>query len=300
MSVKIGIIGGTGIGERITREFQPEDARTAVIDTPFGKPSADATLATITSQAGEDFQLVVLPRHGEGHARPPHKVPYRANIYALKSLGVTHIIATGACGSLREHISPGSLVIPDQLVDRTVHRDRTFFDDVAVHVELAEPFCPLLRQSMVHAARGLDGIEYHDHATMLVIDGPSFSTRAESERHRQGGADLVGMTTMPEARLAREAEIAYALIALPTDYDCWRPRGGSDQETLLQEIRSNLERSGDAAFALIRAMLADVHALAEHPSPAHTALEHAVWTTPDLISEDTRRKYGILLNRVLK
>ena len=297
MSVKIGIIGGTGIGERIEEEFKPSDARQAVVDTPFGKPSADIMLATIDA-GSSTLQIAVLPRHGEGHRLPPHKVPYRANVYAMKSLGITHLIATGACGSLRENVHPGSLVIPDQVIDRTMHRPRTFFDDLAVHVEFAEPFCPLLRQSLLHAARHLDTTEVHDHGTMMVMEGPAFSTRAESEMHRSLGADLIGMTTMPEARLAREAEIAYALIALPTDYDCWRPKSETDEASLLAEIRQNLVKAGDAAFSLIRSVLNDVDAIATHESPAHHALDHAIWTARDLITEDVRKKMGVLLSRV--
>ena len=298
MSTRIGIIGGTGIGERIREEFNPDDARTAVVETPFGKPSTDIMLATIDTGHGE-FQIAVLPRHGEGHSLPPHQVPYRANVYAMKSLGVTHVLATSACGSLREEITPGSLVIPDQVIDRTMHRPRTFFDDLAVHVEFADPFCPLLRQAVLHAGRRLEGVDVRDHGTMLVMEGPAFSTRAESEMHRSLGADLIAMTAMPEARLAREAEIAYALIALPTDYDCWRPRDAAGGDSVLAEIRSNLVRAGDAAFALIRAVLNDAHTLAEHPSPAHTALDEAVWTARDMITGDVRSKMGVLLSRVL-
>ncbi|GAB4545580.1 MAG: S-methyl-5'-thioadenosine phosphorylase [Phycisphaerales bacterium] len=298
MSTRIGIIGGTGIGERIRDEFHPEDARTAVVDTPFGKPSADVMLATIDTGTGP-VQVAVLPRHGEGHRLPPHRVPYRANIYAMKSLGVTHLLATSACGSLREHIHPGSLAIPDQVIDRTMHRARTFFDDLAVHVEFAEPFCPLLRQAVLHAGRTLEGVEVHDHATMMVMEGPAFSTRAESEMHRTLGADLIAMTAMPEARLAREAEIAYALIALPTDYDCWRPKRAQDDASLLTEIRQHLVEAGDAAFALIRAVLRDAHTIAEHPSPAHRALDHAIWTARDVIDADTRKELGVLLDRAL-
>ncbi len=297
MNAKIGIIGGTGIGERIREELNPKDARTAVVDTPWGKPSADVMLATIDTGEGA-FDVAVLPRHGEGHRLPPHEVPYRANVFAMKSLGVTHLLATGACGSLREDIHPGTLVIPDQVIDRTMHRARTFFDDLAVHVEFAEPFCPLLREAVVNAGRGLDGVEVHEHATMMVMEGPAFSTRAESEMHRSLGADLIGMTTMPEARLAREAEIAYALIALPTDYDCWRPKQGGSADSLLAEIRSNLVKAGDAAFALIRRVLEDVHTITEHPSPAHTALDNAVWTARDMITDEVRRDMGVLLNRI--
>ena len=298
MNIKIGIIGGTGIGERIRDEFNADDARTAVVDTPFGKPSADAMLATIDTGNGP-IQVSVIPRHGEGHRLPPHEVPYRANVYAMKSLGVTHIIATGACGSLREDIHPGSLVIPDQVIDRTMHRPRTFFDDLAVHVEFADPFCPALRKAVLDAGSGLEGVDIHQDGTMMVMEGPAFSTRAESEMHRSLGADLIGMTTMPEARLAREAEIAYALIALPTDYDCWRPREVTDAESLLNEIRGNLTKAGDAAFALIRRVLDRAHTLSDETSLAHTALDHAVWTNRGMITPDIKNKLGVLLGRVV-
>ncbi|MEM1423079.1 MAG: S-methyl-5'-thioadenosine phosphorylase [Planctomycetota bacterium] len=298
MNTKIGIIGGTGIGERVREEFKPDDARSAVVDTPFGKPSADVMLATIDAGAAP-FQIAVLPRHGEGHRLPPHEVPYRANVYAMKALGVTHILATSACGSLREEITPGSLVIPDQVIDRTMHRPRTFFDDLAVHVEFADPFCSLLREAVVRAGRTLEGVDVHDAGTMMVMEGPAFSTRAESEMHRSLGADLIAMTAMPEARLAREAEIAYALIALPTDYDCWRQRDASSDASVLSEIRTNLATAGDAAFKLIRAVLEDVGALSDTPSPAHTALDNAIWTAHDMIPSEARTKLGVLLTRAL-
>ncbi len=298
--MKIGIIGGTGIAERIESEFEPTDARTAVVDTPFGSPSADVMLATIEKGLDAPVQVAVLPRHGEGHAIPPHMVPYRANVYAMKAVGVTHLIATGACGSLREEIHPGSLVIPDQVIDRTAHRTRTFFDDIAVHAEFADPFCPAMRRLLLDAAADAEGVVVHEGGTMVVMEGPAFSTRAESHMHRQLGGDLIGMTTMPEARLAREAELAYALVALPTDYDCWRERSETgDAESLLAEIRGNLASAGDVAFALIRGVLRRATAAGEIPSDAHRALEHAVWTARDVITEEHRQRYGVLLSRVL-
>jgi 5'-methylthioadenosine phosphorylase len=212
----------------------------------------------------------------------PSAVPYRANIFALKSLGVTHVLASGATGSLREHLHPGELVIADQVIDKTYRRANTFYERAAVHVEFAEPFCPVMRRWLLTAAARLDEpVRVHDGGTYVCMEGPSFSTRAESELHRGEGfaGDLIGMTVLPEARLAREAEIAYALIAMPTDYDCWKPRdpgaGGMD---LLTEIIGNLKKATAANLALMKAALSDLAPLRAEPSPAHSALALGIWS----------------------
>jgi 5'-methylthioadenosine phosphorylase len=292
--MKIGVIGGTGIGDRLIAELAGAGVREERPDTPFGAPSGPVRVAEV----GPGVEVALLARHGEGHEHPPHRVPYRANVYALRALGVTHVVATGACGSLRESIEPGHVVVADQLIDRTVGRARTFFDDLAVHVEFADPFCPVTRAWLLSAS-GRAGVRAHDGGTYVCMQGPAFSTRAESESHRLIGGDLIGMTALPEARLAREAEMAYALVALPTDFDCWRPRdAGATADALLREIVGNLERAGEAAFAVLRAALADVSALRATPSPAHAALDHAVWTAPGSITEAARRGVGILLDGV--
>ncbi|MEO1129397.1 MAG: MTAP family purine nucleoside phosphorylase [Planctomycetota bacterium] len=293
--MRIGIIGGTGIGERLVAELGGDAPQPQAVDTPFGPPSADLLLTTLRPDGGQAVDVALLSRHGDGHAVPPHMLPARANIYAMKALGVTHIVATGAVGSLREEIRPGEVVVCDQLIDRTAGRARTFFDDLAVHVEFAEPFCPVMRQWLLDASPAA-GVKVHPTGACVVIDGPSFSTRAESLMHRQWGADLVGMTVLPEARLAREAEIAYAMLALPTDDDAWRPRAvDAPSESLLTEIIGNLQRASDAALRVLQSALADVAALRAHTSPAHDALRHAVWTSS--ISVETASRLGMLLER---
>lgn len=288
--MRIAIIGGSGLEDRLSASGLLQSPETIEVQTPFGPPSAPIDLSTL---AGTDVPLAILKRHGDGHTIPPHRVPYRANIYALKTLGVTHIVATGAVGSLREEIRPGGVLLVDQFIDRTSGSgtraaDRSFFDSAAVHIEFADPVCPVMRTWLQTAAPRVNesGIEVYPDGTYVCIDGPSFSTRAESEMHRALGADVVGMTALPEARLAREAEIAYALIALPTDYDCWKqkkPTPGQPHESLLMEIIGNLHKSADAATRLIEFALRDVSMLAEHPSPAHNALTLGIWTSKDLI-----------------
>lgn len=276
MSPFIAIIGGSGVDEVLHDSMQPEDIERHDVETPFGAPSAPITTGTIGN-----VRVALLKRHGDGHVHPPGSVPYRANIWALRALGCTHVIATGATGSLREDIAPGDVVICDQLIDRTDGRPRTFFESSAVHVEFADPFCPHMRRWLLDAASAA-GVRVHDGGTYVCMEGPSFSTRAESNMHRAWGADVVGMTALPEARLAREAQLAYALVALPTDYDSWhhRPEGG--ETSLLEEIIGNLQRSTAASLAVVSQALADTQALSE-PSPAHSALELAVWTPADLL-----------------
>lgn len=284
--MRIAIIGGSGLDERIGASGVMESPRAHDVATPFGKPSAPIVMGCVR---GSGVEVAFLKRHGEGHAFPPHRVPWRANIFALKMMGITHIIATGAVGSLREGIHPGQLVVCDQLIDRTSGagnrgQERTFFDHAAVHVEFADPCCPVMRSWVIGASRSL-GPVVHAAGTYAVIDGPSFSTRAESRALRDAGADVVGMTALPEARLAREAEIAYALVALPTDYDCWRPREihhGVGTDSLLEELLGNLSRGADAASMLIERALGDVSPLTA-PSPAHDALRLGIWTRREAI-----------------
>jgi len=268
--MKIGIIGGSGLGEKLGLE----QGQTRDVDTPFGKPASPITLAK-----WGDVEIVMLQPHGLGHIYNPSAVPYRANIFALKSLGVTHILASGATGSLRENIAPGDLVIVDQIIDKTYKRANTFYEKAAVHVELAEPFCPVMRQWILTAAKQLKKMTIHEQGTYICMEGPAFSTQAESKMHRQWGGDLIGMTVCPEARLAREAEIAYAMIAMPTDYDCWREHAaGTSAQALLEEIIGNLNKAADANLLLMKAALADVSLLKAEPSPAHTALALGIWS----------------------
>ena len=245
-------------------------------------------------------RIALLARHGDGHVLNPSQVPYRANIYALKSLGVTHIIASGATGSLREAIEPRDLVIADQVIDKTVHRANTFFDDgIVAHVEFAEPFCPALRQALLGCAADVDAT-VHETGTYVCMEGPQFSTRVESLMHRAWGGDLIGMTCLPEAKLAREAEMCYALVALPTDYDCWRPHEhGVSKQALLSEIIGHLTAATENATALIRAA---VRRLASNPPGAcacQNALELAIWSDGKAIDPATIKRLGILVDKYL-
>ncbi|MEM1213574.1 MAG: MTAP family purine nucleoside phosphorylase, partial [Planctomycetota bacterium] len=223
-------------------------------------------------------RVLLLQRHGPGHTLNPSAVPYRANLFALKALGATHVLASGATGSLREHLHPGQLVLVDQFIDKTSKRANTFYEHAAVHAEFAEPCCPVMRRWLLAAAGRMPDLTVHTAGTYVCMEGPSFSTKAESEMHRQWGGDLIGMTAMPEARLAREAELAYALIAMPTDYDCWKPHApGSDPMGLLQEIIGNLQTASANNLALIKEALSDTTMLQE-PSPAHDALALGIWS----------------------
>ena len=286
----IGLIGGTGLGEALFGEAHAEEHN---VDTPFGKPSSPVRVVR-----WHGLEVALLARHGDGHVYNPSQVPYRANIYALKSLGVTHIIASGAVGSLREEMKPRDLVIVDQVIDKTYRRTPTFFDEgLAVHVELAEPFCPQLRKLLLSVAPRITA-RVHHCGTYVCMEGPAFSTVAESETHRSWKADLIGMTAMPEAKLAREAELCYALVALVTDYDCWRPHPpGTDRQQPLQEILGNLNAATANAVTLLRAA---VEALAAKPlgkSPIHDALDLAIWTERSKLTPEVLSRYGVLLAR---
>ena len=286
----IGIIGGTGLGEALAKSEQGELLN---VDTPFGSPSGPYL---VTKWEGTD--VAFLNRHGDGHVINPSSVPYRANVFGLKKLGVTTIIASGATGSLREEIRPGQLVVCDQVIDKTCRRASTFFDEgMAVHVELADPFCPRLREAILSVTNSVDTV-VHPRGTYVCMEGPQFSTRAESHMHRAWGGDLIGMTCMPEAKLAREAEMAYALIALPTDYDCWRPHDGAgSKQTLLEEIIGNLQRASQNAIALIRATVAK---LAKEPladCPAWSALELAIWSDKKTVDPAVTERLRPLIGR---
>jgi 5'-methylthioadenosine phosphorylase len=289
--VMVGVIGGTGLGEALGALGVGEQRS---VETPFGRPSGPIT---ITELGG--VPVALLSRHGEGHLLNPSQVPYRANIYALKSLGVTHIFASGAVGSLREEIAPKNLVLPDQVIDRTFRRPSTFFDDLAVHVEFASPFCPNLRNALVKAAPGLN-TRLHQSGTYVCMEGPQFSTRAESELHRGWGASLIGMTAMPEAKLAREAEICYALVALPTDYDCWRPHPANvDQLKLIEEILGNVKAATQNALELIRRAIPGLAALGDRPCSCHSALALGIWSDKARIPEQVKERLRPILGKYL-
>jgi 5'-methylthioadenosine phosphorylase len=292
--MRIGLIGGTGLGHALAAKLTGE---TREVDTPFGRPSSPIVVGR-----WQGVDVAFLARHGPRHHLSPSAVPYRANIYALKSVGVTHIIASGATGSLREEIRPRDLVVADQVIDKTTRRTGTYFEEpgIAAHVEFSHPFCPTLRQTMLAASKGLN-VTIHDGGTYICMEGPAFSTVAESRMHRAWGGDLIGMTCMPEAKLAREAEMCYALIALPTDYDCWRPHDpGVSKQALLAEIIGNVEDATKHSLQLIEATLS---AIAAHPPEScacQTALDLAIWTKREALTRETTDRLGILLSRVFK
>jgi len=285
----LGIIGGTGMAEALGSLGAGEQHR---VDTPFGPPSSPVTVVELGGG-----RVALLPRHGEGHRLPPGRVPYRANVFALKAVGVTHLLATAAVGSLREEIRPGELVVPNQVIDRTFRREPTFFDDLAVHVEFAQPFCASLRKVLL---AGRSEVRVHDGGTYVCMEGPQFSTRAESDLHRSWGAHLIGMTLLPEAKLAREAELCYAAVNLVTDYDCWRPHPADlGAQELLEEIVGNLRTTTAAAIALLRSALPAVQSLAASGCGCQESLERAIFTSGTQIHEVTRRKLDLLLRRAL-
>jgi 5'-methylthioadenosine phosphorylase len=287
----IGIIGGTGLGESLGALGA---GQSHTIDTPFGMPSGPIVTTQI---AGAPVAL--LSRHGEGHLIGPSSVPFRANIYALKSLGVTHILASAACGSLRETIAPRDLVLPDQVIDKTFCRPNSFFDGIAAHVEMAMPFCPTLRHVLSGVGAGLP-IKLHSRGTYVCMEGPQFSTRAESEMHRAWGGDLIGMTLMPEAKLAREAEICYAAVALATDYDCWRKRpDDADKLHLLEEIIANVKAATQNALSLIAQSIPHVAAQSAQPCECQSALKLGIWSDKRKIPDDVRDRLSLLIGKYL-
>ena len=279
----IGIIGGSGL--------YAMDGMTDVdfvnIDTPFGSPSDSVVLGSL-----EGVRVAFLPRHGRGHRFNPSFIPARANIYALKTLGVERIISVSAVGSLKEELAPLDLVIPDQLIDRTRLRENTFFDGgVVAHVGLAEPFCADTSRTVLDAAGPMD-INVHAGGTMVVMEGPAFSTKAESFMYRSWGADIIGMTALPEAKLAREAEICYSTMAWITDYDCWHE---SEETVSVELVVQNLTKNVATSKELLRRC---IPALAgERGCPCGSSLKDAIITRREEVPEDLRRKLGPITAR---
>ncbi|MDB3954152.1 S-methyl-5'-thioadenosine phosphorylase [Alphaproteobacteria bacterium] len=284
----IGVIGGSGL-------YEIEGLKDVVwqaVTTPFGDPSDSLMTGSLDGQ-----KVVFLPRHGRGHPIPPSDLNFRANIAALKKLGVTEIISLSAVGSLREDLAPGAFVIVDQFIDRTFARTKSFFGTgLVAHVTMADPVCSRLGDVIEAAAANL-GISAIRGGTYLVMEGPQFSTRAESELYRSWGCDVIGMTNMPEAKLAREAEMCYATVAMVTDFDCWHPNHEDvTVDAIIKVLTENAERARD----LIKRM---TPVLAKRPDPCkagcHTALENAVITAPDSRDPALVNKLGIIAGRVL-
>jgi len=288
MAQLVGIIGGSGIGDEFENILS--FARRVDVETPFGKPSGEILLGSF---GGKD--IAFLNRHGGGHKFGPSTVPYAANIYALKKLGVTTVISSCACGSLREVVEPKDLIVVDQVIDKTVKRQNTFFDDFgAVHCEMAEPYCSRLRKAIQASADKVKA-EVHSGGTYVCMEGPAFSTKAESLMHRNWGGDLIGMTGMPEAKLAREAQMCFALVAMASDYDCWREHeAGKDKQELLAEIIGNLKEATNNAIALIKATLESDVLLCSDDCTCRKSLEMAVWTNPQQITAEGNEMISVL------
>ncbi len=284
----VGIIGGTGLGDALAEQLT--DTQLHDVDTPFGKPSAPVVVGAIGQK-----RIAFLNRHGKGHKLAPGEVPFAANIFALKKLGVHTVIGSGAVGSLGEEIAPGELVIVDQFIDKTFGRLNTFFHNfAAVHCEMAEPVCSRVREVLIDAAKEID-VMTHPDGTYVCMEGPQFSSRAESLMHRGWGGDLIGMTAMPEAKLAREAQICYALVALVSDYDCWRPHHvRKSKQSLLQEIMANLQAATNNCLELIRAVLTGETRLVSDDCACRKSLGLAVWTDRSQINAADRKRLEVL------
>jgi 5'-methylthioadenosine phosphorylase len=285
----IGIIGGSGLYQMEALQ----DVREVSLDTPFGPPSDAFVTGTL-----EGMPVAFLARHGRNHHLSPSEIPFRANIHALKQLGVSYVIAASAVGSLQADASPLDMVVPDQFIDRTRERRSTFFGEgVVAHISFADPVCPQLAQVLADAIAELElpQVGLHRGGTYVCIEGPAFSTQAESHLYRSWGGTVVGMTNLPEAKLAREAEMAYATLALVTDYDCWHPDHGS---VSVEMVIDNLKRNAANAQ---RAIQQTVRRLQQHApsSQAHQALKSGILTPLDRVPSATRDKLHVLLQKYL-
>ncbi len=281
----VGVIGGSGLYKMDGVEIREERE----IDTPFGKPSDKIMIGGL-----DGLDVAFLPRHGRGHRFLPHEINFRANIYAFKKLGVRKIVSVSAVGSMKEEIAPGDLVMVDQFVDRTKCRPQTFFGDgIAAHVAFADPVCKDLRKAAVAAARE-SGVKAHDGGTYVCIEGPMFSSRAESNVYRSWGVSVIGMTNYQEAKLAREAEMCYATIALVTDYDCWRAGDAHvDVEMIVKTLTENVAK----AQRVIRALLPK---LADGDCSCYHALENAIMTDPALIPRKLKRDLEPIIGKYMR
>jgi len=284
----LGVIGGSGA-------YQVEgltDASWVTVDTPFGSPSDAVRVGALAGRP-----VAFLPRHGRGHRQSPSSINYRANIHALKQLGVTEVISLSAVGSLEERLPPGTFVIVDQFVDRTFAREKSFFGTGCVaHVSMAEPVCRRLGDALERSARRLGG-EVVRGGSYLVMEGPQFSTRAESELYRRWGLSVIGMTNMPEAKLAREAELCYATVAMVTDYDCWHP---DHAHVTVDQVIAVLQSNAERARALIGDLAATLEARsAPCGSGCDRALDHALITAPEARDPETVARLQVIAGRVL-
>ncbi len=283
---RIAFIGGSGLYDIEGLK----DSREVEVETPFGPPSDAIVIGAL-----DGVRVAFLPRHGRGHRFSPTEIPARANIYALKSLGVERVVSFSAVGSLKEHIRPLDMLVPDQLIDRTKTRASTFFEDGIVgHIGFADPFCPALSEVALKAVRE-QGVTAHEGGAYLVIEGPQFSTRAESQLYRSWGASVIGMTALPEAKLAREAELCYATIALVTDYDVWHDTEASvSVELVIKNLMQNVEASRKIT-GRIASMIPD-----KRDCGCGSALQNAIITAPDRITPEARKRLSLLVDKYLK
>lgn len=284
-SAKIGVIGGSGVYQM----EQLEDVQEIEIDTPFGKPSDKSIVGTLAGK-----RVAFLPRHGRGHRITPTELNSRANIFAMKKIGVEFLISISACGSLREDFAPRHIVIPNQLVDLTKSRTYSFFGDgLVAHISFAEPYCPYLSQILYEAVKKT-GATVHNGATYLNIEGPRFSTKGESKLYRQWGLDIIGMTAVPEAQLAREAEICYATMACVTDYDVWHEEEEAvNVKMLIENLNANAKVSKQALQNAVPMISG------EWDCECKNALEMALITQRDLIPEETKKKLDLLISKYI-
>lgn len=277
----LGVIGGSGVYD--ISDF--EELEVVDIDTAYGRPSAPIRAGRI-----DQTEILFLPRHGQGHVYSPTDLPYRANVLALKLLGATHVLSLSAVGSLREDLPPRSLHLPNQIIDRTLRGGRSFFEDgVVVHVGLADPYCASFQDAVARAAADVKRAVSRG-GTYVCIEGPQFSTRAESQLYRSWGATVIGMTAMPEARLAREAELCYATLAMVTDYDVWHD---TEADVSVDIVASHMRANGEAAAAILRQLAANE--LPDRTCGCASALDFAVMTAPSAIGTVARARVGSLL-----
>ena len=283
--MKVGIIGGSGLYN--LKEL--ENVKNVQLDTPFGKPSSDFLTGEI-----HDIPVVFIPRHGIGHVLLPTEIPFRANIWGLKKLGVTHLISVGAVGSLKEEIIPGHIVFPDQFIDLTQHRTSTFFGNgVVAHVQFGDPVCPKLSDKLVQSAQTVRA-SIHLGGTYICMEGPAFSSRAESTLYRSWGADVIGMTNAQEAKLAREAEMSFASIALATDYDCWHV---SESEVNVDDIIKVMHENVETARRIIVETMRNL--TPDFPNSQQDALKFALLTEKSKIPQKTRIDLDLFLSKYL-
>lgn len=282
MSYTLGVFGGSGLYELEGLR----DVRELDVDTPFGRPSD----VLVSGVLPDGTKLLFMPRHGKGHRVPPHQINYRANVCAMKKAGATHLVSVSAVGSMREEIVPGHLVVPDQFIDLTKKRVSTFFDDGIVgHVPFADPTCGLLGSALADAATRA-GATVHRSGTYVCMEGPQFSTRAESRLYRTWDVAVIGMTAMPEAKLAREAELPYATLALATDYDCWHD---THEDVTIEAVLATVQKNVALAKRTLLALTPNLPDPAK--SIAHGVARRAVMTAPSVLSEEATVRLGWLL-----